>query len=63
MKKAILFIFIAAVTASCSDSVDGPTISPATEKTLAEGLSVSPKGIDTTIVFPLTSSSKTRVTL
>lgn len=63
MKKTILFIFIAAVTASCSDSVDGPTISPATEKTLAEGLSVSPEGIDTTIIFPLTSNSKTGVTI
>ncbi len=63
MKKTILFFFIAAVAASCSDNVDGPTISPATEKTLAEGLSVSPNGIDTTIVFPLTSSSKTGVTI
>lgn len=58
MRKIILALFAVALTASCSDSTDEPAISPATQKTLAEGLNVPSDGIDTTLVFPLASGSK-----
>lgn len=58
MRKVILALFTVALTASCSDSTDEHAISPATQKTLAEGLAVPSDGIDTTLVFSLASSSK-----
>ncbi len=58
MRKIILALLAVALTASCNDSTDEPAISPATQKTLAEGLNVSSDGIDTTLVFPLASNGK-----
>lgn len=61
MRKVILALFAVALTASCSDSTDEPAISPATQKTLAEGLNVPSDGIDTTLVFPFASGSRINV--
>lgn len=55
IRNAILFLFVAVLTfSSCKESEDNPviTMSPTTEKILAEGLNIGAYGKDTTVLFP-----------
>lgn len=61
MKKLFPILFFLAFVVSCNDSEDEVQLAPATQEILANGLNVPSDGIDTTIVFPLSSKSKASV--